>query len=57
MPWRTLRQTEEARIVQFRCRVGHSFTLESLLTDRPAEVEAALWTALTALEERIHLTR
>jgi two-component system, chemotaxis family, protein-glutamate methylesterase/glutaminase len=50
-------ETQEAAMVQFRCRVGHSFTLESLLAERSIEVEAALWTALTALEERIHLAK
>jgi two-component system, chemotaxis family, protein-glutamate methylesterase/glutaminase len=50
-------ETQEAEMVQFRCRVGHSFTLESLLTERSSEVESALWTALTALEERIHLAK
>ena len=50
-------ETEEAKMVQFRCRVGHSFTMESLLTERSTEVESALWTALTALEERIHLAQ
>jgi two-component system, chemotaxis family, protein-glutamate methylesterase/glutaminase len=50
-------ETQEAEMVQFRCRVGHSFTLESLLTERSGEVESALWTALTALEERIHLAK
>ena len=50
-------EAEETEMVQFRCRVGHSFTLESLLTERSGEVESALWTALTALEERIHLAK
>jgi two-component system, chemotaxis family, protein-glutamate methylesterase/glutaminase len=48
-------ETEEGQVALFRCRVGHSFTMESLLTERTTEVESALWTALTALEERIHL--
>jgi two-component system, chemotaxis family, protein-glutamate methylesterase/glutaminase len=48
-------ETEEGQVVLFRCRVGHSFTIESLLAERTTEVESALWTALTALEERIHL--
>jgi two-component system chemotaxis response regulator CheB len=36
---------------QFRCRVGHAFTGEVLLSEQSASVEAALWTALRALEE------
>jgi two-component system, chemotaxis family, protein-glutamate methylesterase/glutaminase len=36
---------------QFRCRVGHAFTGEVLFSEQSASVEAALWTALRALEE------
>jgi two-component system chemotaxis response regulator CheB len=50
-------EAEDAGMVQFRCRVGHSFTMDSLLSERSNEVESALWTALTALEERIHLAK
>ena len=36
---------------QYRCRVGHAFTAEVLLAEQGASVEAALWTALRALED------
>jgi two-component system, chemotaxis family, protein-glutamate methylesterase/glutaminase len=36
---------------QYRCRVGHSFTADVLFSEQGASVEAALWTALRALEE------
>ncbi|MDB4884684.1 MAG: CheB methylesterase [Gemmatimonadetes bacterium] len=36
---------------QYRCRVGHAFTAEVLFSEQGASIEAALWTALRALEE------
>jgi two-component system, chemotaxis family, protein-glutamate methylesterase/glutaminase len=41
----------------YRCRVGHSFSVDSFLTAQDGRVETALWTALQALEERIALMR
>lgn len=40
---------------QFRCRVGHAWTPDSLLTARDAEIERALWVALRSLQERAKL--
>jgi two-component system, chemotaxis family, protein-glutamate methylesterase/glutaminase len=42
---------------RYRCRVGHGFSAESLLVTQRADVEAALWTAYRALEERGALLR
>jgi two-component system chemotaxis response regulator CheB len=39
-------------IVRYRCRVGHVLSEEVLLDGKVAAVEAALWMALEALEER-----
>lgn len=41
----------------FRCRVGHAWTPESLLTARDDEVESALWVALRSLQEKAKLAR
>jgi two-component system chemotaxis response regulator CheB len=35
----------------FRCHVGHSFTLESLVREQSEEMERVLWAAIRALEE------
>ncbi len=43
--------------LRFRCRVGHAFSPESLLVGKQDAVEAALWAAIVALEERADLTR
>jgi two-component system chemotaxis response regulator CheB len=44
-------------VLAFRCRVGHAFTEEALLSIQAEQLEAALWTALRALEEHAALSR
>ena len=45
-------QVEEGELVRYRCRVGHGYSEDSLLIEQGSAVEAALWSALEALEER-----
>jgi two-component system chemotaxis response regulator CheB len=42
---------------RYRCRVGHEFGPEAFDSEQAERVEAALWTALRALEERAALHR
>jgi two-component system chemotaxis response regulator CheB len=42
--------------VRYRCRVGHAFSEEVLDDTKGVSIEAALWTALTALEEHAALS-
>jgi two-component system, chemotaxis family, protein-glutamate methylesterase/glutaminase len=39
-------------LVGYRCRVGHAFSEESLVIEQGTAVEAVLWSALEALQER-----
>lgn len=48
---------EEGGNPRFRCRVGHAYGADSLLTHQAYQVEAALWTAYRALKERAALCR
>jgi two-component system chemotaxis response regulator CheB len=41
----------------FRCRTGHAYSPESLVAKQAVGVEAALWAAVRALEERAALAR
>jgi two-component system chemotaxis response regulator CheB len=51
-------EADEGQVVRYRCRVGHAFSEDSLIIEQGSAVEAALWSALEALEERAEfLTR
>jgi two-component system chemotaxis response regulator CheB len=47
----TLWKLREGDLVRFRCRVGHAWSSEGLLARQAETLDAALWTALRALEE------
>jgi two-component system chemotaxis response regulator CheB len=47
-----LSEREHASMHQWTCRVGHRYSPESLLDAQATDVEAALWTAVRALEDR-----
>jgi two-component system chemotaxis response regulator CheB len=47
-----LTERREAGVAQWECRVGHRYSAESLLNAQAHDVEAALWAAVRALEER-----
>lgn len=53
----SLWEAYEGDVLQFRCRVGHLFSAETLLSEQSGMVEAALWSALNALEEQADLAR
>lgn len=42
---------------EFRCHVGHAFSLSSMVAEQAESVERALWAAVRALEEAAGLTR
>jgi two-component system chemotaxis response regulator CheB len=41
----------------FRCRVGHAWSPDALLSARDAETEGALWVAVRSLQEKAKLAR
>jgi two-component system chemotaxis response regulator CheB len=47
----------EGDLVRFRCRVGHAWTSDALLDSQAETLDAALWTALRALEESASLSQ
>jgi two-component system chemotaxis response regulator CheB len=50
-------EVKDGELVRFRCRVGHAYSDEALLVHQSEQLEAALWTALRALEEHTALGR
>jgi two-component system, chemotaxis family, protein-glutamate methylesterase/glutaminase len=46
-----------SELARHGCRVGHGFSAESLQVTQRTDVEAALWTAYRALEERVAVLR
>jgi two-component system chemotaxis response regulator CheB len=50
-------EIEGARPRRFRCHTGHAYTLRSLLDAQAEGTDAALWSAMRALEEKEMLLR
>jgi two-component system chemotaxis response regulator CheB len=46
-----LTEAQAGAVEHFRCHVGHTFSLESLVREHGEEMERALWAAVRALEE------
>lgn len=53
----TLWRMEHGKIKEFQCRVGHSYTFQSMLEEHAVAQERALWAAAVALEEGAVLGR
>jgi two-component system chemotaxis response regulator CheB len=53
----SLWQSHPAGQPYFRCHVGHTFTLRTLLALQDGKLEEAMWTALRSLEEHAALRR
>ena len=43
--------------LHFRCRIGHAFSLQSLLACKEEALEAKLWSCVTSMEELAALLR
>jgi two-component system chemotaxis response regulator CheB len=50
-------EIQEDGVVRYRCRVGHGYTTEAMLSENGRDVEAALWIGFRALRERAALCR
>jgi len=48
----TLFILHEGSLVQFRCRIGHLYSPESMMEAQDENVERLLWSAIRALEEQ-----
>lgn len=50
-------EIHDGELLRFRCRVGHGFSVESMISAQADEIEAALWAALKTLEESASISR
>jgi two-component system chemotaxis response regulator CheB len=53
----SLWEYDEAGLLRFRCRVGHQYSPESMLTQQGEALDRALWSAVRALEEKSDLAQ
>jgi two-component system chemotaxis response regulator CheB len=52
----SLWEVNDATFTRYRCRVGHAFSVDSLVSAYGGSVEAALWAALRSLDENVAFT-
>jgi two-component system chemotaxis response regulator CheB len=51
----SLFELETEGVNRYRCRVGHGYTAEALLTSQDGGVDDALWAAVRTMQERVQL--
>jgi two-component system chemotaxis response regulator CheB len=51
----SLWERRDDKVLRYQCHVGHSYTIETLMSEKGEQLEAILWTALRALEENANL--
>jgi two-component system chemotaxis response regulator CheB len=52
-----LREADEGGFFHYRCHVGHAYSEDTMLVAQAQGLEAALWAAVRALEEKAELAR
>lgn len=47
---------EEGKLLHYHCRIGHSFSGQSLLVEKSMALESALWSAVNALKDKADIS-
>jgi len=50
-------QQQAANMARYRCRVGHAYTGQSLLSAEDEAIEASIWAAVRLLEQRANILK
>src|SRR2546421_278291 len=50
-------EIQDGDLLRFRCRVGHAFSVESVLAEQSDALEEALWVALKTIQESADLSQ
>ncbi len=50
-------EIQDGELLRFRCRVGHAFSIDSMMAEQSDAIEEAMWTALKVLEEQVSISR
>ncbi len=50
-------EIHDGKLLRFRCRVGHAFSVDSMMAEQSDAIEEAMWTALKVLEEQASISR
>jgi two-component system chemotaxis response regulator CheB len=53
----TLWEVDDEAVLRFRCRTGHAYSQDTMLSAQERTLEMALWAGMRALEERYDLLR
>ena len=51
----SLWEVDDSGVLQFRCHVGHQYSIEAMLSEQAEALDRALWAGLRALQERAGL--
>ena len=50
-------EIQDKSLLRFRCRVGHAFSVDSMMAEQSEAIEEAMWAALKTLEEQVSISR
>ena len=50
-------EIQDDELLRFRCRVGHAFSIDSMMAEQSEAIEEAMWMALKVLEEQVSISR
>ena len=50
-------EVHDGELLRFRCRVGHAYSVESVIAAQSEEADRALWIALKVIEEQAAMSR